>query len=323
LRLYQGGNLKSVTPQYQTYSIHVTELDIAELTGDYRTAANAAWEDRWLQPVELTTESAADLAFNHDLKAAAGRLALIPQSQLAQLSFDSGQDNDYTAVVDALIAMGHVDWQVAIDTLSRDRMAARDAAIKTHGLHSDRSSREMVTGPMLAVLYAHIGDWAKADGMLKTLPDDCDICARAHGKVETIHRNWNIAARWFALVSARSPDIPFADSDWGAMLLTKGDLDGAIAKFESANRKGTHFADPLEMWGEALIAKDRSDLALAKFTEADRYAPNWGRLHLKWGEALYWSGDRVGAGQQLAIATQLALTPAEKAELARDKMLHG
>jgi hypothetical protein len=77
------------------------------------------------------------------------------------------------------------------------------------------------------------------------------------------------------------------------------------------------------MWGEALIGKNRSDLALAKFAEADRYAPNWGRLHLKWSEALYWSGDRVGAGQQLAVATQLALTPAEKAELARDRMVHG
>jgi hypothetical protein len=31
------------------------------------------------------------------------------------------------------------------------------------------------------------------------------------------------------------------------MLLTKGDYDGAIAKFASANQKGAHFADPLEM----------------------------------------------------------------------------
>ena len=99
--------------------------------------------------------------------------------------------------------------------------------------------------------------------------------------------------------------------------MAKGDLDGAIAKFESAHRKGPHFADPLEMWGEALIAKNRSDLALAKFEEANKYAPNWGRLHLKWGEALWWSGKRDEAKKQFAIAAGLDMTPSEKSELAK------
>jgi len=101
------------------------------------------------------------------------------------------------------------------------------------------------------------------------------------------------------------------------MLMAKGDRDGAIAKFTLANKKGPHFADPLEMWGEALIVKNRSDLALAKFAEAAKYAPNWGRLHLKWGEALIWSGDKSGAAQQFAQAAHLGLTAAEKAELTR------
>jgi tetratricopeptide (TPR) repeat protein len=121
----------------------------------------------------------------------------------------------------------------------------------------------------------------------------------------------------FAIVSARSPHIPFADSDWGMMLMRKGDLDGAIAKFASAHQKGPHFADPLEMWGEALIAKNRSDLAFAKFEEAAKYAPNWGRLHLKWGEARLWSGDKDGARKQFALAGGLDLTPSEKSELTR------
>jgi tetratricopeptide (TPR) repeat protein len=107
------------------------------------------------------------------------------------------------------------------------------------------------------------------------------------------------------------------------MLLTKGDLDGAIAKFTLANEKGSHFADPLEMWGEALIAKNRSDLALAKFAEADKYAPNWGRLHLKWGEALFWLGDKAGAQKQFAIAAALDLASSEKAELAHLRSTHG
>jgi Flp pilus assembly protein TadD len=71
------------------------------------------------------------------------------------------------------------------------------------------------------------------------------------------------------------------------------------------------------MWGETLIAKNRSDLALAKFEEANKYAPNWGRLHLKWGEALLWSGDRIGAQKQFAIASGLDLAPSEGSELTR------
>jgi len=99
------------------------------------------------------------------------------------------------------------------------------------------------------------------------------------------------------------------------MLLTKGDLDGAIAKFTLANEKGSHFADPLEMWGEALIAKNRSDLALAKFAEADKYAPNWGRLHLKWGETLLYSGHPDEAKKQFARAAQLELSAKDRVEL--------
>jgi tetratricopeptide (TPR) repeat protein len=142
------------------------------------------------------------------------------------------------------------------------------------------------------------------------------------GNIATLNHDWNGAAHWFAMVSSRTPSIPFADSDWGAMLVAKGDLDGAIEKFKTANEKGPHFADPLEMWGEASIAKNRSDLALAKFEEANKYAPDWGRLHLKWGEALNWSGDKAGAQKQFAIASGLDLTAAEKGELSGMKR-HG
>jgi tetratricopeptide (TPR) repeat protein len=99
------------------------------------------------------------------------------------------------------------------------------------------------------------------------------------------------------------------------MLLVRGSYDAAIARFEQANRKGPHFADPLEMWGEALMAKNRSDLALAKFEEADNYAPNWGRLHLEWGNALTYSGNRAEAKKQFAIAQRLDLSANDKSQL--------
>jgi len=137
--------------------------------------------------------------------------------------------------------------------------------------------------------------------------------------IDTTQRNWTGAGYWFARAVALAPSLPFAYADWGQMLMTKGNRDGAIAKFTIANRKGPHYADPLEMWGEALIAKNRSDLALAKFEEAAKYAPNWGGLHLKWGEALLWSGDKAGANKQFAIASRLDLTQSERASLGRLK----
>jgi tetratricopeptide (TPR) repeat protein len=117
---------------------------------------------------------------------------------------------------------------------------------------------------------------------------------------------------------AAAPSLPAAYEDWGRMKLAKGDATGAATQFELANRKGSHFADPLEGSGEALMARNQSHLALEKFAEADKYAPDWGRLHLKWGEALLWSGKRDDAQKQFALAATLFLTPYEQSERLHD-----
>jgi tetratricopeptide (TPR) repeat protein len=171
--------------------------------------------------------------------------------------------------------------------------------------------------PYAAWALAHLGKMPLALTLIAKTPGDCYLCVRVRGELDATRGNWSGAAYWFAKATAQAPSIPFAYTDWGAMLLAKGDLDNAIAEFKNARDKGPHFADPLEMWGEALIAKNRSDLALAKFAEANKCAPNWGRLHLKWGEALLWSGDKDGARKQLAIADKLDLTATERAERAR------
>jgi tetratricopeptide (TPR) repeat protein len=117
--------------------------------------------------------------------------------------------------------------------------------------------------------------------------------------------------------------LPFADTDWGQMLLAKGDYDAAIAKFEAAHKKGPHFADPLEMWGEALMQENRSDLALARFEEANTYAPSWGRLYLTWGEALFYVGKKDEARKHFATAANLDLTLADRRALARWTAIRG
>jgi tetratricopeptide (TPR) repeat protein len=171
--------------------------------------------------------------------------------------------------------------------------------------------------PYASLAMAMLGDVDGARRRIEHTPLDCDLCGRMRGRVAAVGHHWDAAAYWFNMVAQRSPSIPFANTDWGMMLLSKGDAAGAIEKFKAANRQGPHFADPLEGWGEALMMQNRSDLALAKFKQANAYAPNWGRLHLKWGEALVYSGDKDEAKKQFAVAAGLDLTAAERRELAK------
>jgi tetratricopeptide (TPR) repeat protein len=157
----------------------------------------------------------------------------------------------------------------------------------------------------LAAIDAHLGDFRSAHALIDKSPLDCSPCLRMRGTIAGLEKNWAAADVWFARAVKAAPSIPFNETHWGAVLMRKGDLDGAIAKFETASRKGPRFADPLEMWGEALIARNRSDLAVEKFEEAAKYAPNWKRLRQKWGEALSYAGRKDKARRQLALARTL------------------
>jgi Flp pilus assembly protein TadD len=60
-------------------------------------------------------------------------------------------------------------------------------------------------------------------------------------------------------------------------LLDRGDLDGAIGKFELAHAKAPNFADVPELWGEALMKKGDASGAASKFRQAAKAAPHWTR----------------------------------------------
>jgi hypothetical protein len=110
--------------------------------------------------------------------------------------------------------------------------------------------------PLLARGLARSGDVSGAQAQIETTPADCYNCIRTRGLVAAAARQWGRADYWFARAVNAGPSIPFAYTDWGHALLIRGDADAAIAKFTIANRRGPHFADPLEMWGEALMAKN-------------------------------------------------------------------
>jgi tetratricopeptide (TPR) repeat protein len=303
------------------------------------------------QTKRIRGDGFARIRFNASQEAAFWRRDFGPQEQLVCYgectSADDFVSRAYTAMLlhdaaqhRALIARASLLGRVApvfiadSETLEHLQMGdwAAAAAAARRGIKDNESeanlwgrlfSQEDQDGltTELAAAQAHLGDVAGAHATLSAMRSDCYICVDGRADVEAIARNWAAADTMFKRATEQAPSVPIAYTNWGQMLLQKGDLDGAITKFTTANQKSPHFADPLEMWGEALIAKNRSDLALAKFEEANKYAPHWGRLHLKWGEALVWSGDKSGAQKQFAIAAGLDLTPPEKYEVA--KVSHG
>ena len=173
--------------------------------------------------------------------------------------------------------------------------------------------------PWLALAEAKTGDLNAAKREIGGTPLDCYLCLRVRGQMDSLEKNWNGGAYWFARAVATAPTPPFAYADWAAMLLRKGDANAAIVMLKVANEHGPHFADPLEMWGEALMLQNRSDLALEKFEDANKYAPNWGRLHLEWGKALWYADKKDDARKQFAIAGGLGLSAGDKAALVNFK----
>jgi tetratricopeptide (TPR) repeat protein len=301
-----GGIRPDVVPTVKDRVQSFIDLDL----GNFREAA-ALWKEQIdFGPQGVSYNMHAKLARaqlgEHDL--AAARATMADPAEAGGINMNNGAFDIVTARMAIEVEAGN--WRTALAQYH----AAAALFARYPGLRSVAPSTEF---PLLAFADARLGTFNAADAMIARTPADCYRCLIARAQISELENRWASAGWWLARAVKQAPDIPFAYADWGAMLLQKGDLDGAIAKFRLANEKGPHFADPLEYWGEALIRKNRSDLALAKFAQAAKYAPNWGRLHLKWGEALLWSGDKKGAQKQFAIAAHLDLTPAEKSQLAR------
>jgi tetratricopeptide (TPR) repeat protein len=311
-RLLQAAAILTLKKQDQIASVQGRGWDVITaqaqadhdgLRGDYSTIARACTSYCTYAQTLVTDGQVA--AMLHDPETSRGLIA-----EALAVGGNTRQDLA-EARYDTDVATN--DWQAAVRDANAYLSAVATEATVDPGYRGVWKTN--IGEPRLAEAEAHSGNIAGALALIASTPLDCDDCVRMRGRIAALNRDWTGAARWFQMVSARSPDIPFADADWGAMLLTAGDAGGAIAKFQSANQKGPHFADPLEGWGEALMAKNQSHLALAKFAEAEKYAPNWGRLHLKWGEALVYAGKPDEAKNQFSVAARLDLVAADKAAL--------
>jgi predicted Zn-dependent protease len=290
----------------------VAECEAASLRGDYQNViefcrqadlrANVVGTHAMSQLLQMSAFGAMhDAAGLHDAYA-----ALPPPDKSQGLAEQAG--------VEALAELGLGNWSALLDKRASLESGLTALTYKFY-------LTPTVAQPAIAYALALSGDLVGAHTEIDKTPADCSVCLRIHGRIDALEKDWGGATYWFTRAVKDAPSTPFPYSDWGQMLLEKGDPDAAIEKLKLANQKGPRFADPLEMWGEALMAKNRSDLAVAKFAEADKYAPNWGRLHLKWGEALFYAGRKDEAKKQFAAAQKLELPATEMAELVVDEAI--
>jgi tetratricopeptide (TPR) repeat protein len=103
-------------------------------------------------------------------------------------------------------------------------------------------------------------------------------CYRFRGDVLDLRGDWVAAQSWYAKAVKLAPSIPSGYYSWGLALAKHGDLNDAAAKFEVANQKGPHWADPLKAWGDVLVKQGKTREALRKYDEALKYAPTWKQL---------------------------------------------
>lgn len=310
LSLYDTGSV-AFDPERVAIIKLQDEAFLASASGDYLTAeakdeAIRRLPDRGGSQAQATTDEAIQAGMDHDIARARGLLAAThPQNMNERLNmwFQSA----------GVAFLGH-DWRT-LEHLLDKRVVFGSTPVQFHVVLKSIFNR--IPESMLAQAKAEQGDIADARRLIAATPLDCYDCVEARGSIDSDARNWGGANFWFARATHDAPSVPMALSDWGTMLLKKGDIAGAIGRFAGAHAKGPRYADPLEGWGEALIRANRSDLALAKFEAANRLAPNWGRLHLAWGEALLYAGRKTEARTQWGIAARLFLTAAERTKLAR------
>jgi tetratricopeptide (TPR) repeat protein len=302
--LLDRSNAPNINPRYLSLNRLLVDHNIGSANGDYTDAlhsskigAEAPEYNAILTRDLYTRDAVVALARLHD---GGGISAYLLEMGITSIQKRFGSNNAI------LVARGLEDWPSVLQLEKATPESVKQIFYRN----------QPITLAITAIAHARVGDLKGAETLIAQCEADSDDCLIARGQIADMQDRRGRADYWFDRVERREPSAPFADAAWGKSLLARGQPDDAIEKFAASNRRGPHFADPLEGWGEALMAKNQSHLALAKFAEADKYAPNWGRLHLKWGEALYYAGKRDDAHAQFARAAQLDLTPSEKAELA-------
>lgn len=232
-----------------------------EFAGDYLAAARG---DQALasSPGRLQSNGLSnlpvDLAWAHDLAAAR------------------------SAAADLAATDSNRDFALGLAALETGDPAAVSLLAETRRIdESQPASRESsltFDTPWLALAMARSGDLAGATALAATTPADCYLCVRMRGAIAELAGDRKAADHWYGEAIRQGPRLPQAYAERGAVRLARGDVAGALADAQAANKAGPHFADALKLWGDALARQGDGSGARAKYDEALKYAPAWVQL---------------------------------------------
>jgi tetratricopeptide (TPR) repeat protein len=133
-------------------------------------------------------------------------------------------------------------------------------------------------------------------------------------QIDFLERRGELHAEAVAL----APSVPSGSFSWAEALVRHGKFDGAIAKFEHANARGPHWADPLTVRAGATRSPPRAISGTrGSATNARRNSRRTGPSCICWGQALDKLGTLALAVEQYRKAIDLDLTDAERKSLDR------
>ena len=200
-------------------------------TGDFQRATSDRCEGM-CSLIELLLDRAEYAARMHDVS----RSRVLIKTSMASVGVGADDADRARYFADAAAD----DWPSAVadarsdvEAKSAERSPLSDITMRTNTL------------PLLAYALAQIGDFRQRMRRSTKRPAIVSPAKRRGETSMGSRRKWSSAAWWFARATRDAPSIPFAYTDWGAMLLAKGDLDGAIAKFRLANRERPAFCRPI------------------------------------------------------------------------------
>ena len=114
-------------------------------------------------------------------------------------------------------------------------------------------------GLQAAVAAAQAG----AQALVAQFPGPCVLCARMAGRVADLAGDPKGADQAFARAVKLAPSSPFANTDWAATLLRRGDAAGAAAKAQAAVTANPRAAGSLSLLAQAQAAQGRKAEAAA------------------------------------------------------------
>ncbi|MEO7814035.1 MAG: hypothetical protein ABIR87_01170 [Sphingomicrobium sp.] len=315
-----GGGADDYAASHAKHYSLSAQSNLADYEGDFTAAARLMSESSGFVADSINTafgpfSAAAAWAKAHDFPSARAQLAaagyLDPQRRAEAEKIAGPQES-----VDLLRAMASDNYPSQAQgwtALMRTYQAAADAASEPKA-RKDLIDSVSSVRPALALSLARSGRLAEARAAITPLSNDDDRALRIRAFIAALARD-PAADRMFAAAAARMPSLPAAQMLWAEAKVRTGDAAGAIEHAAAAAKLGPNAADNLYWWGKALMAQGKAAEAAAKFAEAARHTPHWGALHLDWAGALWQSGKRGAAVERLRAASNMALSPPDKARL--------